>query len=223
MASQPSVPQAAPIASSSLQAPREPPKSDQEKLEEILGLIQRRGFMFPRFLETLLSIHAQGTGNVVSNTLVPFLGSTRTQPSITQLLELIYNHRFSAPKKSRGGRASTHTSDDADIRNEWARHRMRQWALEVVSSMISEEVGLLMTTESNPLCMNKQALSWAVIYGWNITALMDHVKKRAPTLWRLVTTIACRDSRPSTNSKESTHPRNPQLVSCCSRYMSHSL
>lgn len=187
-----------PVGSSTLVPPQTPhpptraaPKSDYDKVSEILTLIRGLNLSFPRFLKLIFTVD-KGQGNKVSSS---FLNSSPKPIHIDDILTQIYEHRFSSPRIARpgggnAGPAADATEEDAVGTNNWARYQMQQWAVNVVSSMCAGEAEALMSTKDNPLRLTRQTLSWAILNGWNVDRLRKYIETHAPTTWRLFSDIA---------------------------------
>jgi hypothetical protein len=134
---------------------RAPPKSDHDKLVEIITLIRALNLSFPRFLKLMFTVEPKAQGNKVLNTVNSFLNASEKPINVDDILTHIYEHRFSSPKPSRPGggitRPASDLAEDSASGNNWARYRMQQWAIDVVSSMCSKEAEILISTKDNPL------------------------------------------------------------------------
>jgi len=180
-----------PASAPSTQTPvKAPPTGDQEKLVEILSLIRTLKLSLPRFLELLFAIEGRGArgGNAVSSAISSFLNAHEKTIYIDHILDLIYNHRFSSPKRTRPAGQDI-TPQNANV-GDYARYRMQRWAIGVVSSVCLEEAEALMKTRDNPLRMSRQSLSWAILHGWDIEHLRKYMQSHAPTIFRLMNDIS---------------------------------
>ena len=86
----------------------------------------------------------------MSSATSSFLNAHEKTIYIDHILDLIYKHRFSSPKRTRPAGQDIGTSQSANV-EDYARYRMQRWAIGVVSSMCSEEADALMRTRDNPL------------------------------------------------------------------------
>lgn len=181
---------------------RAPPRSDHDKLVEILAFIQSLGLSFPRFLNLMFTVEPKGQGNKVLNTTNTFLNQSNKPIYIDDILTRIYEHRFSAPKPSRPGGGNIGQVSDTVNSNNWARHRMQKWAIDLVSSLCTKEAEALMSTKDNPLRTTQKALSWAILNGWKADQLRRYIEVHAPTIWRLFEVIARRGSETAVERAE---------------------
>jgi hypothetical protein len=67
---------------------------------------------------------------------------------------------------------------------------MDWWALRTVLATCESEAKRLTAAKHNPLTLLKAKLTWAIINGWSLTTMKEHIQCEAPTIWSIFMAIA---------------------------------
>ncbi|CUA74737.1 Transmembrane protein 245 [Mus musculus] [Rhizoctonia solani] len=181
--------------------PRASPKNDQEKLDSIIAQIRDVGFTLGEFLYRLfgeftkeeLNLHHGATFFKRSPShaaAVSFFLSTQPKDpkhSVRSIISAIHGHSDSVPTLRRA------TTEHAALPNKdpkpMARHQLTLWAIDTVVEVICSEANIL-AEKTSELRLPASQQNWQAVVDFSLVALQDCIQRRAPVLYRLVSSVA---------------------------------
>ncbi|KAF8596322.1 hypothetical protein BDV93DRAFT_572129 [Ceratobasidium sp. AG-I] len=204
---------------------RQSPRTEQEKLDEILALISDFGWTLGYFLLLLFSnFRASEDLNNPERTsshsrFVSFFlsgASSNTNTSLQNILTAIYNHPDSSPTQTRayGSNSATPVNDHTPM----ARHQMLLWSVIIVRAhIVKEATSLARATAGLHLPIARQ--DWETVMQFSVQTLRNCILLTAPVLYSSIVSVATSPnaSLPTApglmGGLESSRSRDPKIVS----------
>lgn len=208
---------------------RSSPRSDQAKLDDILGEVKRAGWTLGRFLYLLFTdfsyTNEYKLGKVPkrSKRHVTFVHSLlsetpkNTLDGIEHIVAAIYNHHDSAPTQRRNTTAGP--AAPLEDHTKMARHKLFLWACHAVSDKVRAEMAHLAKEPQLRLPTSEQ--NWETVSEFSLLEMRRCVQSTAPTLYGILLAAGTPRSRASDGevyAVKTTLKRDPKIVSgiqCC--------
>ncbi|KAI0312119.1 hypothetical protein OF83DRAFT_1176932 [Amylostereum chailletii] len=165
----------------------------QKRMDDCLRNIKRKNFTLFEFLEELLLPCKKGDprqSKIRTTMLRTLLAGRKNTPSrIEEIADLIYDHPYSKPRRTRT--SANRTAADAPRRNYrlLARWRLINWAIGKVEDIVSGEASDL-TSKAGGLQSSGATSNWEAVLGFSMRDFLLHIQQKAPVLLRLLIAIA---------------------------------
>lgn len=203
---------------------RNSPRSDQTKLDDILGEVKRAGWTLGRFLYLLFTDfsytneyrlgkvpkrskrHATFVHGLLSET------PKNTLDGIEHIIAAIYNHHDSAPTQRRNTAAGP--AAPLDDHTKMARHKLLLWACHTVSDKVHTEMAHLAKEPQLRLPTSEQ--NWETVSEFSLQEMRQCVQSTAPTLYGILLAAGTPQSRASdgrVRAVKTVLKRDPEIVS----------
>lgn len=163
------------------------PAAMDSRIDRILKLIKKLGLTLPEFLKLLFSLAPDGrTRGHMQTTMVSKLLGGMTATPIDEIISMIFEHRDSAPKATRGDSKAALRKKSV---THMARGRLLAWASRIVRDELKREMGVLVDPKTSVLRPRK-GFSWTDLNRTSMDYFSRTIRSSAPVLQRTLLAVA---------------------------------
>ncbi|KAF7977089.1 hypothetical protein HWV62_4669 [Athelia sp. TMB] len=179
------------------------PPTKNDRIDEILAKVQKTsgtlgGFLYDIFHYVPRGQHPRNSDKQTSM-VSAFLGG-RSDVKADQIVEMMYEHPFSAPIKRRKKKDKDKSSDmpvvestsskkkgqDPKLMAKWG---IKEWATRLMERVVDGEAKEMASVDGG-LHLPSKDVKWDFVHGFSLGKAMSSVEEKAPTLLRLITAAA---------------------------------
>jgi hypothetical protein len=184
-----------------------------KNMDEVLAKIQQHRWSLGTFLKDLFVDGKDGlySSSTRTHMVSRFLGG-RTGVEVEEIVEMIYKHKYSKPKKSRA--SQNHPARDVeqeDIRSK-AQYRLQEWAIEKVEGIVDAEA-VAMSGKDAGFQLDKTRATWEFLQSFSMRKFMNVAEVCGPTLLRILMAAGIakeRHSQAVQRLNARTHPQSEE-------------